>query len=365
MPQRTRRRTALLGLSLFVGLALACATPAPRSAAPAGQAPAPPAAAPASQATAPNPPAAPAGPPRTLTLGLANKTFTQVPQWAAESQGYFTAEGINVESVYTNASTTIIAAMVSGTMDVATTSPGNAILTRQKGTNLVVVGGYVNRAMYNMLGMKGLSTLDDLRGRRIGVAGTSTGDSLLIREVMGSKGMRENDDYQFVRIGGTPERYNALFSGAIDAVTLLDPFNYAALDAGFPNLANVYEYVPEYVHAATSVHADWARQNEAALVGYLKAVIRGIRWTYDPANREAALKLAVDNTGVERKFAEMALDEHSRVTAWPKDGWVNEKGLEWVINQAANVGDLEPPYPTVQDVSDPSYTRKALSQIDK
>jgi NitT/TauT family transport system substrate-binding protein len=346
MPISHQWRSVLVGVTLLVALALACAAPAPRAAAPEAQAPAASSAAPAGGASAP--PAAsqaPAGPPRTLTLGLANKTFTQVPQWAAETQGYFTAEGVNVESIYTNASTTIIAAMVSGNMDVATTSPGNAILTRQKGTNLVVVGGYVNRAMYNMVGMKG--------------------DSLLIREMMTVKGMREPDDYQFVRIGGTPERYNAIFSGAIDAVTLLDPFNYAALDAGFPNLANVYEYVPEYVHAATNVNADWARQNEAALVGYLKAVIRGIRWTYDPANREAALQLAVDNTGVERKFAEMALDEHTRVTAWPKDGWVNEKGLDWVIRQAANVGELEPPYPTVHDVTDQTYNRKALAQIDR
>jgi ABC-type nitrate/sulfonate/bicarbonate transport system substrate-binding protein len=361
-PIATRMRGLTVGLSLLAALALGCQAPAPRAAAPVAQAPA--GGAGPQQAT-PAAPAPPPGPPRTLQLGLANKTFTQVPQWAAETQGFFAAEGVNVEATYTNASTTIIAALVSGNMDIATTSPGNAILTRQKGTNLVVVGGFVNRAMYNMIGMKGLRTLDDLRGRKIGVAGTSTGDSLLIREMMTVKGMREIDDYQFVRIGGTPERYNALFSGAIDAVTLLDPFNYAALDAGFPNLANVYEYVPEYVHAATSVNADWARQNEAALVGYLKGIIRGIRWTYDPANREAALKLAIDNTGVERKFAEMALDEHTRVTAWPKDGLVNEKGLEWVIGQAAAVGDLEPPFPTVQDVTDQSYTHKALAQIDQ
>lgn len=346
--------------SLLAALMLGCAGSAPRAAAPAGEAPA---ARTAAQSNAA--PAAPAAPPRTLTLGLANKTFTQVPQWAAETRGYFAAEGLTVESTYTSASTTVIAALVSGNLDIATTSPGNAILTRQKGTNLVVVGGFLNRAMYNMIGQKSLRTLDDVRGRRIGVAGTSTGDSLLIREMMQAKGMRENDDYQFVRIGGTPERYNALFSGAIDAVTLIDPFNYAALDAGFPNLAYLYEYVPDYVHSATSVNADWARQNEAALVGYLKATIRGIRWTYDPANREAALKLAVDETGVERKFAEMALDEHIRVTAWPKDGWVNEKGLDWVINQAAAVGELEPPYPTVADVTDPSYTRKALAQLER
>jgi len=354
----------LATIAALATLALACAAPAPRATAPAPDAPAA-ASAPAQTGPAPSAPAAPAGPTRTLTLGLANKTFTQLPEWVAETQGYYAEEGLAIEAVYTSASTTVIAAMVSGNMDIATTSPGNAILTRQKGANLTIVGGYLNRAMYNMVGQKSLRTLDDLRGKRIGVAGTSTGDSLLIREMMAAKGMRENDDYQFVRIGGTPERYNALFSGAIDAVTLIDPFNYAALDAGFPNLANVYEYVPDYVHSATSVNADWARQNEGAFVGYLKGIIRGIRWVYDPANREAALNLAVENTGVERKFAEMALDEHVRVTAWPKNGEVNEKGLEWVIQQAAAVGELEPPLPTVQDVTDPSYTRKALAQLDK
>jgi ABC-type nitrate/sulfonate/bicarbonate transport system substrate-binding protein len=309
--------------------------------------------------------AAPPGPPKDLTVGLVSKTFTQLAHWAAETQGYYTAEGLNLEPVYTNASTTVIAALVSGQMQIATTSPGNAILTRQKGTNLVIVGGYLNHAMYNMIGQKGMRSLEDLRGKRVGVAGTSTGDSLLIREMMTAHGMRENDDYQFVRIGGTPDRYSALTAGAIDAVTLLDPFNYAALDAGFPDLGAAYTYVPDYVHSATNVNADWARDNETALVGYLKALIKGIRWVYEPANREAAIALAVENTGVERKFAEMAYEEHVRVTAWPKDGMPNEKGLEFVIRQAGMVGELEPPLPTVAEVSDLSYTRKALAQLDR
>ncbi len=96
--------------------------------------------------------------------------------------------------------------------------------------SIAIVGGFVNRAMYNMVRLKGLQTLNDLRGKPIGVAGTSTGDSLLIREIMATKGMRDGDDYTLVRVGGTPDRYTAIQAGAIDAVTLLDPFNYAALD---------------------------------------------------------------------------------------------------------------------------------------
>jgi NitT/TauT family transport system substrate-binding protein len=182
---------------------------------------------------------------------------------------------------------------------------------------------------------------------------------------MATKGMRDGDDFTLVRVGGTPDRYTAIQAGAIDAVTLLDPFNYAALDAGFPNLGALYDYVPDYVHSATIVHEDWARQNEAALLGYQKALIRGIRWAYDPANREAALALAVEKTGAERKYAEMALAEHVRATAWPRDGMPNEKGLAWVIAQSAAVGDLEPPFPTVADVTDLSYARKSVAALGR
>jgi NitT/TauT family transport system substrate-binding protein len=362
-PPRPPGRCAAVLLAIV--LAVACGGPAPAAGRAPGGAAHP--AAPGAAAPSNGAPAAPSQPPapRDLHVGLVSRTFTQLPHWVAETQGYYAAEGLNVEATFTNASTVVIAALVSGNLEVATTSPGNAILTRQKGTNLVIVGGFLNRAMYNMIGQKGLRTLDDLRGKRIGVAGTSTGDSLLIREMMSAHHLRENDDYALIRIGGTPDRYNALVAGAIDAVTLIDPFNYAALDAGYPDLGAAYTYVPDYVHSATNVHADWARQNEAALVGYLKALIRGIRWVYDPANRAAAIQLAVDNTGVERKFAEMALDEHVRVTAWPKDGLPNEKGLAWVIQQAGMVGEIEPPLPTVADVTDLSYVRKALAQLDQ
>lgn len=368
MMQCRWRRTGAASLAVLLAATLfgACAAPAPATTTKPGAAPA---AAPSGPAAASSPASAaaqaPVAAPRPLQLGLVSRTFEVTPHWVAETQGFFAAEGVIPEATFSGASTTVIAALVAGQMDVVTTSPGNAILSRQKGANLVIVGGFVNRAMYNMVGLKGLRTLDDLRGKRIGVAGTSTGDSLLIREMMAVNGMREGDDYTLVRVGGTPDRYTAIQAGAIDAVTLLDPFNYAALDAGFPNLAALYEYVPDYVHSATIVREDWARQNEAALLGYQKALIRGIRWAYDPANREAVLALAVEKTGAERKYADMALTEHVRANAWPKDGMPNEKGLEWVIAQSAAVGDLEPPLPTIADVSDFSYARKSVAALDR
>jgi ABC-type nitrate/sulfonate/bicarbonate transport system substrate-binding protein len=356
-------RTSGVGCAVLLATILlgACAASTPATAT--KPSPAPAGAVPSGAAAVPSqaPPAAP----RTLQLGLVSRTFEVLPHWVAETQGFFAAEGVSPEATFAGASTTVIAALVSGQMDITTTSPGNAILTRQKGTKLVIVGGFVNRAMYNMVGLKGLQTLDDLRGKRIGVAGTSTGDSLLIREMMATKRMRDGDDYTLVRVGGTPDRYTAIQAGAIDAVTLLDPFNYAALDAGFPNLGALYDYVPDYVHSATIVHEDWARQNEAALLGYQQALIRGIRWAYDPANREAVLALAVEKTGAERKYAEMALAEHIRASAWPRDGMPNEKGLAWVIAQSAAVGDLEPPLPTVADVTDLSYARKSVAALDR
>ena len=346
-----------LGLALAGALLASCAAPAAPTTSPAASGAGParaPDAAPAAQA-----------PLRELKVGVVSRTFSHMPEWVGMQAGYFAEEGLTLEEIYTNASTVSIAALVSGGIDLTVTSPGNAILTRQKGTNLIIVGGFVSRAMYNLVGQKDLRSIDDLRGKRIGAAGTSTGDSVLIRAMLGARGLRERDDYTLLRVGGTPDRYNAMLAGAIDAVTLIDPFNYAAYDAGMSDLGAAYTYVPDFQGTATNVNADWARQNEAALVGFQKALIRGIRWTYEPANREAVLKLAEEQTGIDRRYAELSLNEHVRETVWPKDGLINEKGLEWVIQQAAIVGEIEPPLPPVQDVIDQSYTRKALAQLDR
>jgi ABC-type nitrate/sulfonate/bicarbonate transport system substrate-binding protein len=294
---------------------------------------------------------------------MVSRIFAVLPVWVAVQAGYLAEEGLAVEEIYPGASTATIAAQVSGNIDIAVTAPGNAILTRQKGTNLFIAGGFTNPAMYTLAGQRDLHTIDDVRGKRVGVAGTSTGDALLIREMLGTRGMRENVDYSFVRIGGTPDRFQALVAGAIESTTLLDPFNYAALDQGFSDLGAAYDYVPHYVQNCTIVDAAWAQQNDATLVAFQKAMLRGVRWVYEPGNAQAAIQLAVDRTGVERKYAEMALTEHLKIEAWPRDGMISERGLEWVIAQAAAVGELEPPLPTVADVTDQSYVRRARALL--
>ena len=168
-PMRTGRLRALLGLGLL--LVLCCGAPSR------------PTAGPADQDGVPGAPAVPAGaaastaPPRELRelkIGLISRTFTSLPHWIAEQLGYFAEEGLVLEDIYTSASTAAIAALVSGTVDLTGNSPSNVILARQQGTNLIMVGGIQNRAMYYMVGLKEYRSLDDLRGKRIGAAGTST-----------------------------------------------------------------------------------------------------------------------------------------------------------------------------------------------
>ena len=356
-PRSTRRARAAI-VAAIAAAVLACA-PAP-SAAP-GTAPGAAAPAPARPAEAAAPAPSPPRDLRTLQIGLISKTFVQVPQWAAMANGYFAEEGLTLDETYTGASTAAIAALVSGTIDLTLNSPPNVVLARQQGANLIIVGGLQNRAMYYLLGQKDIHTIEDLRGKRIGTAGTTTGDSVLVRAMLAAHGLRERDDYTILRIGGTPDRFSALVAGAIESVMLIDPFNYAAYDAGYTDLGAAYTVVPEFQGTGTNVQADWARQNEAALVGVQKALIRGIRWAYDPANAAAVIQLAVDNSGIERRYAETSLREYVQTEVWPRDGLITEQGLAWVIDQAAAVGELQPPSPNVQDIVDLSYTRKALA----
>src|SRR5262249_7012454 len=147
-PAPIGRAPAVTLPALALALALACASP-PRTA-PATA----PEAAPAAARSAEAPPPAPPRDLRTLQIGLLNTTFVQVRQWPPMATASFAEEGRALEETYTGASPAAIAALVSGTIDLTLNSPPNVVLARQQGANLIIVGGYQNRAMYYLLGQK-------------------------------------------------------------------------------------------------------------------------------------------------------------------------------------------------------------------
>ena len=88
--------------------------------------------------------------------------------------------------------------------------------------------------------------------------------------------------------GAHPQRWKALQAGTLDAAIQLVPFNYMAEEAGFSNLGDVDEFVPDFLFCAVCTRPSWANAHAKQLTGLLRALRRGTEALYEDPDDAAA-----------------------------------------------------------------------------
>jgi len=150
--------------------------------------------------------------------------------------------------------------------------------------------------------------IEELRGARLGTSSLTEGTALYTMEVLRQHGLNYPGDYEFAVVGVHPARWKALQEGTIDAAVQLIPLNFVAEDAGYTNLGEVTDYIPEIVFTGLIVDRTAAEKRRDQIVAFLSAVTEGTRWVYDPANDETLLALTKELTQAEGKYGRQALD---------------------------------------------------------
>jgi ABC-type nitrate/sulfonate/bicarbonate transport system substrate-binding protein len=200
------------------------------------------------------------------------------------------------------------AAVKSGDLDVAITPPEGAIRDCVAGGNLRIIAGNVNRLPLSLIANPRIRRFEDLRGAKLGTSSMTEGTALYTMEMLRQHGLLYPGDYEFSVVGVHPARWKALQEGSIDAAVQLIPLNFVAEDAGYINLGEVSDHIPEIVFTAFIVDQAAAQKRRAEIVTFLRGVIEATRWVYDPANDEALLALTKELTQAEGKYGRQALD---------------------------------------------------------
>src|SRR5690606_13446135 len=137
----------------------------------------------------------------------------------------------------------------------------------------------------------------------------------------------------FDRAGGVLGRFQALLKGEHAGTILITPFDLIAMNQGHVQLARAAEQLGAYQGVVGASRRSWARQNEAALVGFIRAYRSGVSFLYDPKNRETAEALLVANVRsmnpqLARQSLQVLLDDR---TGFFKDAAIDEKGVQTVL----------------------------------
>lgn len=255
----------LLALVMVLGLA-ACGTTAPKetTAAPATQAPA--AGTEAAETEA-------AAEPVTLNVAYMANWGALWAVATADAKGYFAEEGITLNLTVFEDGPTEIAAMESGNMDVAYIGPGAHKLCSTGNADVFLLQHLGDGDC--IIGLNGVTKLEDLAGKKIGYAAGTSSETILTT-ALDSVGLTM-DDVQALSMDATALTTAAL-SGSVDAVAAWSPYSLTILaesdnavdicsNVDFPSLVSPGSWV---------VNPAWADENADVLVRFIRAMYKGM-----------------------------------------------------------------------------------------
>src|SRR5919206_936759 len=275
---------------------------------------------------------------RALVVGAVSRNYFNMPLWAARHAGFFASEGLSVSIQLIEAIDEVTQHLRDGDLDLALGVTENVILDREQGGRLQVVGGNVNKLPFSLIARPHIRSYADLRGARIGVSSVRSGSSSLVMKLLAGHGLRHPQDYTLVPVGPILARWELLQKGEIDAGLQGAPLNHIAVDSGYSDLGSPRTEFPDFQFTSLDADADWARRNEDILIRFLRAFLRAHRWFY--ANREGATEIALEETGLERRYAERAWDEYVDEEIFPRDGRASVAGIRTLIEVSALIREI-------------------------
>lgn len=246
--------------------------------------------------------------PHTIVLAGGALGFNWLPVFVAQKQGIFARHGLNVELKRMGSVDKATTAVRDGVAHMAITPPEGAVADAIAGGGLRIVGGNVNRLPLTLIANPRIKRIEDLKGAVLGTSSLTEGTAIYTREMLARHGIGYPDGFSFSVVGVHPARWKALQEGTIDAAVQLVPLNFVAIDAGYSNLGEASDYIPEIVFTALIADQAWAAHNGEKVVALARSLIEATALLYDAANDAAVLPIVMEITQSEQGYAQQSLD---------------------------------------------------------
>jgi ABC-type nitrate/sulfonate/bicarbonate transport system substrate-binding protein len=229
-----------------------------------------------------------------LTQAIINEKSLAL--WIGVEQGFFRKHGVGVEIIQTRSSAQTLAALASGDIQIAGTTPSVVLSAAVGGMDVAFFGGIVNRADGDFVVAPGIRTADDLRGKRLGVQSLGGGVWSLAMLALDHLGLEPTrDKILVIAVGDQSVLAQAMVTGRIEATYL--GYTYSALlkEKGFPVLLDIGRAPIPYQGLALVARRSYLKQNPRTVDAILGGLVESVAFIQNPVHREVALKSLVKN----------------------------------------------------------------------
>jgi NitT/TauT family transport system substrate-binding protein len=283
------------------------------------------------------------------------------PFFMAESKGYFTEAGLDVDIVDGNGSTGTIQAVGNGDFEIGIAGLGVLAQAQQQADadTMIAVAGLLQKDPTSIISLEGsgITTPKDIEGKRLGTDAGNLEDGM-IRAFAAANDV-DMDKVEIIVINGGGDRV-ALLNGDVDFINGWanpDGDKVAEMKPISPPLLFA-DYGVNILGSSVIVRKDYLAEHGEAVKGFLAALEKGKADV--AANPEEALAIFMearpdsDEAQIALELKVMPAYEHTAASDGKPYGWVAEADLTQTISLLEQYSDM-PAGLTPADIFDGSY----------
>jgi NitT/TauT family transport system substrate-binding protein len=314
---------------------------------------------------APSPaPAAPAAtvaanaPLTKITASYSERVGNYLVLLLADEQGIFKKHGLEVDLQLIPGATGM-SALLSGQVQIAQIGGSEIVSAEASGSDLVMSGNLGSVLPYVFIVTKEIQSIDDLRGKNVGISTVGGSADIATRLSMHHFGLDPDKDITILAMGSLQNRTAGLQNGAIQAAPANPPDSLVLQRQGFHALFDIAELGFPAASATIVAQRSWINDHPGAFQAWNDSIVESIGL----AKRNPAVGLPLM-----KKFLQSEDDDLMRETY---DYWMNQ-----VLKQppalapeqfADTIRALAVNNPKVKEVDinkmiDPSYIQNAVNK---
>jgi ABC-type nitrate/sulfonate/bicarbonate transport system substrate-binding protein len=209
-----------------------------------------------------------------LTIAYVSPSAAFTPLFVASDAGLFSKYGIHVKSQLLGPAIgqkALISEEIDSLVD------GNQLITATlSGSRLKYFGAYMQRYAFQIWAVKGVTTIEQLKGKMVAVSALRGAIDSSTREALKKKGLIPDKDVKFVYNAQVPAILTALLTGTVSAGTISAPLNVQAKEAGLNFLLDIGELNIPGLQGAYGTTERFLRSHPNTLYAFTKAMAEAI-----------------------------------------------------------------------------------------
>lgn len=285
-----------------------------------------------------------------ITLGEVAHSIFYAPQYYALAEGYFAAEGLNVELVNLNGADKVMTALVSGEIEIGLMGPEASIyVANQKSADYAVNFAQLTKRDGSFLvGREPIDnfSFSDLRGEVLGgrLGGVPEMTLEYVLKTNGvdigvddpAKELNVRTDIQFAAMAGS------FLAGEADYTTLFEPTATSVEKEGKGYiLASIGQYSGEIPYTAYSCSNKYLAEHPEIIQSFTNAIYKAQIAMQNTPSEEIAAAIQPYFPDMELEDITAVINRYQAIDAWCDSPYFKQEGLEKLMDVMALAGQLD------------------------